>query len=67
MKKADIKGLSESELQARLTEERNNLQRLKFAHAVTPLENPSKIKEGRKLVARLLTQIRAQELANVKK
>lgn len=67
MKKADIKGLSESELQARLTEERTNLQRLKFAHAVTPLENPSKIKEGRKLVARLLTQIRAQELANVKK
>jgi large subunit ribosomal protein L29 len=67
MKKADIKGLSESELQARLTEERNNLQRLKFAHAVTPLENPSKIKEGRKLVARLLTEIRAKELANVNK
>ena len=67
MKKADIKGLSQSELQARLTEERTNLQRLKFAHAVTPLENPGKIKEGRKLVARLLTQIRAHELANVKK
>ncbi len=67
MKKADIKGLSPSELQARLTEERNNLQRLKFAHAVTPLENPSKIKEGRKLIARLLTEIRAQELVNVKK
>lgn len=67
MKKADIKGLSSSELQARLTEERNNLQRLKFAHAVTPLENPSKIKEGRKLIARLLTEIRAQELVNVKK
>jgi large subunit ribosomal protein L29 len=67
MKKADIKGLSESELQAKIKEERGNLQRLKFAHAVTPLENPSKIKEGRKLVARLLTELRAKELANVNK
>ncbi len=67
MKKADIKGLSEAELKDKIQEERTNLQRLKFAHAVTPLENPSKIKEGRKLVARLLTELRAKELANVNK
>ena len=66
MKKADIKGLSVDDLKNRIQEERTNLQRLKFAHAVTPLENPSQIRQGRKSIARLLTELRAKELANAK-
>lgn len=67
MKKADIKGLSEAELKDKIQEERTSIQRLKFAHAVTPLENPAQIKESRKLIARLMTELRAKELANVTK
>ena len=66
MKKADIKGLSVDDLKNKIQEERTNLQRLKFAHAVTPLENPSQIRQGRQSIARLLTELRAKELANVK-
>lgn len=66
MKKADITGLSVDDLKNKIQEERTNLQRLKFAHAVTPLENPSQIRQGRKAIARLLTELRAKELANVK-
>jgi large subunit ribosomal protein L29 len=64
MKNSEIKALSLDELQSKLEVEQDSLQKLKFAHAITPVENPMRIKEARKLVARLKTEIRAKELAN---
>lgn len=49
------------ELQNRLLSEREQLQKLKFAHAISPIENPMKIKETRKTIARILTVINNKE------
>lgn len=64
MKNSEIKALSLEELQQKLTGEKEAYQKLKFAHAISPIENPMKIKETRKLIARLQTEIRAKQLAN---
>jgi large subunit ribosomal protein L29 len=64
MKNSEIKALSLNELQSKLEVEKDSLQKLKFAHAITPVENPMRIKEARKFVARLKTEIKAKELAN---
>ncbi len=62
MKQAVIKELSTSDLRERLDEERKQLTRLRLNHAVSPLENPMKIKEYRRTVARILTELRKREL-----
>jgi len=36
---------------------------MKLHHAVSPIENPQKIKETRKGIARILTELRRRELA----
>jgi large subunit ribosomal protein L29 len=63
MKKEDITGLSVGQLEDRVKEERARLHRLRFAHATSPLENPSQIRIARKEVARLLTAITAKQQA----
>ncbi|MFY0653752.1 MAG: 50S ribosomal protein L29 [Cyclobacteriaceae bacterium] len=63
MKNSEIKGLSLDELKGKLEAEKESLAKLKFAHAITPVENPMRLKEARKLVARISTEIRAKELA----
>lgn len=63
MKNSDIKSLSKDELHERLKTEQDTLTKLKFSHAVSPIENPSKLRIARKLVARLKTELRAKELA----
>lgn len=57
MKNEELKGLNIDELKSKLDSEKDNLRRLKFAHAITPLENPMKLKESRKLIARINTEI----------
>lgn len=57
MKKADLKGLSVEQLQQQIAEEKNRLQKMKFAHAITPIENPKRITESRKVIARLSTEL----------
>jgi len=63
MKNTEIKSLSVAELKEKLSSERETLQKLKFAHAISPIENPMKVRESRKMVARLATQLKAKELA----
>lgn len=62
MKNSEIKALGLEELVEKLTTEEGNYQKLKFAHAISPIENPMKIREAKKLIARLNTEIRAKEL-----
>ncbi|UBM59759.1 50S ribosomal protein L29 [Marinilongibacter aquaticus] len=57
MKKADLSGLSVEQLQNQIAEEKSRLQKLKFAHAITPIENPKRITETRKVIARLSTEL----------
>ena len=64
MEQVVIKELSTIELKERLEEEVKQLVKLKLNHAVSPLENPNVIKEYRKTVARVKTELRKRELEN---
>ena len=62
MKQQVIKELSTSDMIERLAEEKERLTKLKLSHAVSPLENPQVIKETRRTIARLNTELRRREL-----
>jgi large subunit ribosomal protein L29 len=62
MKQSVIRELSTPEVLERLEEEKKQLLKLKFNHAVSPLENPMKIAAYKKTVARLETELRARIL-----
>jgi large subunit ribosomal protein L29 len=63
MKNSEIKALSADEIKQKLASEKEALSKLKFAHAISPIENPMKISESKKVIARLQTELRAKELA----
>ena len=62
MKISEIKELSTSDLLERIDTEKNMLVRLKLNHAITPLDNPKKLREAKLTIARLLTEFRKREL-----
>jgi large subunit ribosomal protein L29 len=62
MKQAVINQMSTEDLNGKLTEEKLSLAKIKLAHAVSPLENPGQIREIKKTVARILTEVRRREL-----
>ena len=62
MKSTEIKELSAQELMERLESEESMLVRMKMNHAVSPLDNPNKIVETRKNIARLKTEMRARHI-----
>jgi large subunit ribosomal protein L29 len=66
MEQSVVKELSTPELIERLEEERKQLIKLKLNHAVSPLENPNKIKIYRRTVARLETELRRRYLEQIK-
>ena len=63
MKNSEIVGLSDKELLERLDNEKDYLSKLRLNHAISPLDNPNKIGEARKNVARLLTETRRRKNA----
>ena len=52
----DLKGLSADALKEQIKTEQAQGQQLRFAHAISPLENPARLKANRKTIARLLTE-----------
>ncbi|MEI6047704.1 MAG: 50S ribosomal protein L29 [Bacteroidota bacterium] len=62
MKTSEIKELSASDLIERIDTERTMLVRMKLNHAITPLDNPQKVREVKLTIARLLTELRTREL-----
>lgn len=62
MKNSEIKALSVAELKDKLNAEREALSKLRFAHKVSSIENPMRIGQTRRLIARLSTELRAKEL-----
>ena len=62
MKSKELKDLDVKSLNEKLETEVARLNQLKLNHAVSPLENPSRIKAARRDIARLKTEIRQREL-----
>ena len=57
MKQSEISELTDNELMERLDNEKDYLARLKLNHAISPLDNPNKIVETRRNVARMMTEL----------
>jgi large subunit ribosomal protein L29 len=57
MDNKDIIALSTVELQSKMKEEKANFVKLKLNHAISPIENPIKIRDNRKVIARLSTEL----------
>ena len=64
MKTKDIREMSTEELNKKIEEYKEELFNLRFSQATGNLEKPSRIKELRKLVAKMKTIIRERELNN---
>ncbi len=62
MKTSEIRELSTNDLLERIDTEKTMLVRMKLNHAITPLDNPQKVKEVKLTIARLLTELRVREL-----
>ncbi|HVB02621.1 MAG TPA: 50S ribosomal protein L29 [Chitinophagaceae bacterium] len=58
----DLKSLSEQDLKTRITESSQQLKRVRFSHAMTPVENPMTLRAQRRDIARLKTELRKREL-----
>lgn len=64
MKNSEILGLADDQLSSKLVEEKANLSKLKFAHTVSAIENPSRIAKVKKDIARLNTEITKRKTAS---
>ncbi|QCX52898.1 50S ribosomal protein L29 [Elizabethkingia sp. JS20170427COW] len=57
MKKAEIKNLSVEELKSLLAEAQANYTKLVLAHKISPIENPIQIRDARRNIARIQTEL----------
>lgn len=57
-----LREMSESDLQNRITEDELRVKKLKFAHSVSPLENPMSIRGLKKELARAKTELHSRKL-----
>ena len=55
MKASELKGMSAEELTAKLKDLKQELFNLRFQHAINQLDNPHKIADVKKDIARVLT------------
>lgn len=65
MKAAEIRNLSGEDLQAKLKEARTELFNLRFQMATGQLDNTARIKQVKKDIARIQTEMRDRELKAV--
>ena len=61
MKMEELKELNMQELKDKLEDTRSELGKLRLDHAISPLENPMLMREKRKDIARLLTEMGTRE------
>ncbi|HQV77944.1 MAG TPA: 50S ribosomal protein L29 [Chitinophagales bacterium] len=61
---SEIIGWNDEELKNELAASKMKLTKLKFNHAITPLENTNVLGEIRKHIARIQTELRKRQLSN---
>jgi len=66
MKLNEIREKNIEELNAELVSKKEELFNLRFQHAINQLDNPQKIVDTRKTIARLMTVIREKEIQAAK-
>ncbi|MFT4678503.1 MAG: large subunit ribosomal protein L29 [Flavobacteriales bacterium] len=63
MKAAELHDLTVSDLMEKLDSERSSYEKLRFQHNISNMENPTVLKESRRNIARILTELNARKLA----
>ena len=63
MKATEIRAMTSEELEAKLKELKNELFNLRFQHAINQLDNPHKIGDVKKDIARVMTVLREKKEA----
>ncbi len=61
--KKSIQALNVEDLTARIKEDEVRLKKLEFAHAISPLESPMTIRNLRREIARLKTELKKKQLS----
>ena len=64
MKASEVREMSIADLRERIEIEKANLDTMKLNHAISPLEDTSKIAKARKDIARMMTILAAKESQN---
>ena len=64
MKIAEIKEMTTNDLVERVEAETANYDHMVINHSISPLENPAQIKQLRRTIARMKTELRERELNN---
>jgi|TARA_B100001093_G_scaffold314393_1_gene299974 large subunit ribosomal protein L29 len=62
MKQKEVKELSIDELNEKLVSIQKELSDLKMTHAISPIENPMQIKNLRRTIARINTELTARSI-----
>jgi large subunit ribosomal protein L29 len=62
MKQKDIVELTDKQLKEMLADEKLGYTRMRLSHSISSHENPMKLKEAKKKIARLLTEERARAI-----
>ena len=63
MKAAELRELSTADLNVKLEEARSELFNLRFQMATSQLDNTARVKTVKKDIARIITELRAREIA----
>ncbi|MFO7789501.1 MAG: 50S ribosomal protein L29 [Bacteroidota bacterium] len=61
MKNSEVRQLTTKEVIEKISDDKNTLTKLKLSHAVSPLENPNKITDIKRDIARLKTELKKRE------
>ena len=64
MKASEVREMSIADLRERIELEKANLDTMKINHAISPLEDTSKISKARKDIARMMTILAQKESQN---
>jgi len=64
MKASEVREMSVADIRERIEIEKTNLENMKINHAISPLEDTSKIAKARKDIARMMTILAEKESQN---
>ncbi|MBR4595668.1 MAG: 50S ribosomal protein L29 [Bacteroidales bacterium] len=64
MKVSEVREMSVADLRDRIEVEKSNLDTMKLNHAISPLEDTSKIRKTRQDIARMITILAEKEKQN---
>jgi large subunit ribosomal protein L29 len=60
-RKEDILQMSEEDIRMKIRDDQDNLRRMRFNHAISPLDNPLSLRSLRREIARLTTELNKRQ------